>query len=104
MLFIRLFMATFLFSLTGLYCCVVQNLRGGSIPITKVSRGSIVCVEHSERLMLSMAPVYIPRTQVIRKDWNIYSSILGKSSGRCHRCVCLWNVDTHVGANMCFDV
>lgn len=62
----------------GLYCCVVQNWRGGNIPVTRVSRNSIVCVEHSERYEVVMHPVYLRRKQVIRKEWNIYSSILGK--------------------------
>lgn len=66
-----------IFNDEGLYTCVIKNVRGGNIIITKITRPAVVFVEHSERFRVKVRPQYFPRAQVIRKKWTIYSSILG---------------------------
>lgn len=61
----------------GLYECHIENTRGGNIVISKKSRPAVVFVEHSERYKVKVRPVYIQRAQVLRKNWTIYSSIMG---------------------------
>lgn len=61
----------------GVYTCHVSNMRGGSMKIRRKSVGAVVVVEHSVPYAVPVAPVYVPRAQVLRKKWNVYASIQG---------------------------
>jgi len=64
----------------GIYYCMVQNYRGGTMKIIRQSIRAVVVVEKSIPYLVDVAPIYIPRVRTIRKKWNIYSSIQGTFS------------------------
>lgn len=61
----------------GVYYCLVTNIRGGSIPITRKSVRAVVVVEHSQPYRAKVKPYYRPRIMEVRKKWTTYSSIRG---------------------------
>jgi hypothetical protein len=61
----------------GIYYCIVQNYRGGTMKIIRESIHAVIFVEKSIPYLVEVAPIYIPRVRTIRKKWNIYSSIQG---------------------------
>jgi len=56
---------------------VVQNVRCGSIVITKESGTVAVSVELASPYLTKGKPLYIPRPKRKRQKWNLYSCALG---------------------------
>ncbi len=61
----------------GIYTCVVQNIRGGSIKMKKTTIGAVVLVERPTPYIVDVIPYYQPRPQTARKKWSIYTSLVG---------------------------
>lgn len=65
------------FTNEGIYTCVVQNIRGGSLKIKRKSARAVVVVEKPAPFVLSVMPLYFPREIVPRKKWSVYASMMG---------------------------
>ena len=65
------------FSDEGVYTCKVWNIRAGPVKIVRITEPAVVVVEQSMPYKLRVVPSYLPRPQVIRKNWTVYSCILG---------------------------
>lgn len=61
----------------GIYTCVVQNIRGGSIKMKKTTIGAVVLVEKPTPFVCEVVPYYQAREQGMRKKWTIYTSLIG---------------------------
>lgn len=68
------------FTSEGLYTCLVQNIRGGSLKIKRKTVRAVVVVEKPSPYLVTVMPLYFPREIVPRKKWSVYASLVGTLS------------------------
>ena len=62
----------------GVYSCRVENKRGGgAFTIRKKTFKVVVSVNRPYVYVMPMVPEYVPRPEMPRRNWNIYTSLIG---------------------------